>query len=797
MLTITKRLPVDPGGIPVIVHLSQYDSDFTLVFELFSISDFTIPSGTTAEIRGTKSDGNGYSADATVDAGAKTVTVAGDNQITAASGKNVFEIALLKDGELLNTANFTVCVERAALDADTIQSETVLKDLDAIIEGAATATEAAQEAAASAAAAAESASTLTIDPTLTHSGQPADAKVTGDEISDLKSAFNDLDNTVGAIGTNLDTSFNISGSTVGVGTTKTLYSARAGDTIVVTLSGTFFGTSTTVYFYVFYNGDTETTNMGAMTKDVAKTITLANGIYQVAVYSNSGQTGTLSIHIENNSKSGMVAEIVDLYSKYSVSKNLATTFSNSSVDGDTGEYTELSTGVSYAATKEMIPINSSSKYMISWNEPTTKPAYAFIDEYESDGTFIKKVSFSVFEYYNYYEYTPSLDCAFVRLFLIKQNTPWAELVPSQIQFEEGSHITAYTEHYALNPLLIDPNEQYRRLVGDGTLKYDFAVPDYYFADGYLDGKVSDINTYMDSCYANGDCFVFITDAHWGAYNAKHSPALIRYLYDRTGIAKVFDGGDSANGGTPQMMEYCQTLQAAIWKEAYFAVGNHDCFGSVSTDYLSNRFDRHMQVYNGNPSQHYYYINNERAKIRYIVLACYECGDGNNAFNGIGGSSDASAAQRTWLQNVALDVDDGWAVVIIMHSLYYVSTTDPYPLVEESRYASTIEIIDDFKEGGGEVACILQGHTHIDRMTHTPGGVPVFITTCDKYYANETPPDIIVDRTPGTIREQAFDVVCINRDDQEVKLIRIGCPAQNGEDDDPGEEAEYRVMSYGD
>lgn len=193
MLTITKRLPVDPGGIPVIVHLSQYDSDFTLVFELFSISDFTIPSGTTAEIRGTKSDGNGYSADATVDAGAKTVTVAGDNQITAASGKNVFEIALLKDGELLNTANFTVCVERAALDADTIQSETVLKDLDAIIEGAATATEAAREAAASAAAAAESASTLTIDPTLTRSGQPADAKVTGDEISDLKSDLSELD----------------------------------------------------------------------------------------------------------------------------------------------------------------------------------------------------------------------------------------------------------------------------------------------------------------------------------------------------------------------------------------------------------------------------------------------------------------------------------------------------------------------------------------------------------------------------------------------------------------------------
>lgn len=51
----------------------------------------------------------------------------------------------------------------------------------------------ATSAAASAQAAAESARTLVIDPTLTHSGQAADAKVTGDELADVKSDYAELD----------------------------------------------------------------------------------------------------------------------------------------------------------------------------------------------------------------------------------------------------------------------------------------------------------------------------------------------------------------------------------------------------------------------------------------------------------------------------------------------------------------------------------------------------------------------------------------------------------------------------
>jgi len=147
MRTITQTLNMAPGGVPPVIHVSQYDSDFTITFTLFSLfGGFTIESGTAAQIRGTKSSGTGYSADAAINISAKTVTVTGDAQMTAAAGQNVFEIVLKKNNKEISSKNFILHVERAALDADTITDESVLRELDAIIEGAETATQAAEDA---------------------------------------------------------------------------------------------------------------------------------------------------------------------------------------------------------------------------------------------------------------------------------------------------------------------------------------------------------------------------------------------------------------------------------------------------------------------------------------------------------------------------------------------------------------------------------------------------------------------------------------------------------------------------
>lgn len=187
MLTITKKLDMSPHGVPQVIRVSQYDSDFTLEFKLFaSGGNFAISTGTTAEIRGTKQSGTGYSASATLDTSTKVVTVAGAAQMTAVAGMNIYEIVLKKDNKEISSANFCLLVERAALDADTITDESVLKELNSIIEGAETATQAAEEAEDAADRAEAAAQTLVIDSTLTQEGQAADAKATGDAIARLE-----------------------------------------------------------------------------------------------------------------------------------------------------------------------------------------------------------------------------------------------------------------------------------------------------------------------------------------------------------------------------------------------------------------------------------------------------------------------------------------------------------------------------------------------------------------------------------------------------------------------------------
>lgn len=237
MVTLSYTLDMYPRAVPVVVHLNQYDSDFELVFTLMtSCGTFNIQPGTTAEIRGTKSDGNGYSANCTIDIANSKVTVAGHNQMTAASGKNTYELVLKKNDKVLSTANFILWVEPAAMDAGTITSDTVLKELNAIIESASIATEAAEDASDAADRAEAAAETLEIDATLTQAGQAADAKKTGDEISDLKSAIDEFEPLSDDIKTALLACFERVmwiDNTSGQSTYNDLYNAFYGETPVI------------------------------------------------------------------------------------------------------------------------------------------------------------------------------------------------------------------------------------------------------------------------------------------------------------------------------------------------------------------------------------------------------------------------------------------------------------------------------------------------------------------------------------------------------------------------------------
>lgn len=133
MYTITDHLDITPGGYPTRINLSQYDNAFTIVLNLFSsVGEFAIGSGATAALVGTKADGNGYSTVASISD--KSVTIAGDKQLTAVPGENIFEIVIYDDDKEIRTSNFIIDVERAALDKDTIVSQSKIRELINVID---------------------------------------------------------------------------------------------------------------------------------------------------------------------------------------------------------------------------------------------------------------------------------------------------------------------------------------------------------------------------------------------------------------------------------------------------------------------------------------------------------------------------------------------------------------------------------------------------------------------------------------------------------------------------------------
>ena len=170
MLTTEYTLQVTPGGVPQVIHVSQYDvGSRTLVFNLLESSGGTlvIPSGASAAVRGTKPDGNVFDYNASISDSQVTVTL--EEQMTAIGGKVRCEIYIYTGnyGESgytqLATASFILDVKRAAMDMDTVQSDSQLRqfagDYDAIME-AAEVTMANRTAAEAAQTAAESAQTI-------------------------------------------------------------------------------------------------------------------------------------------------------------------------------------------------------------------------------------------------------------------------------------------------------------------------------------------------------------------------------------------------------------------------------------------------------------------------------------------------------------------------------------------------------------------------------------------------------------------------------------------------------------
>lgn len=324
----------------------------------------------------------------------------------------------------------------------------------------------------------------------------------------------------------------------------------------------------------------------------------------------------------------------------------------------------------------------------------------------------------------------------------------------------------------------------------------FEVPDYYFDNGYLPERIATVKAKMQECAGKGDAFIFITDQHW-TLNAGNSPVLINYISNNLHINKVISGGDMGDSGS--WIEFNSLLRKCFPGRVFHTLGNHEYFYPNTGSML----EYHLNMYNedvrtDNAERNYYYYDNSRAKVRYIMLSAFM-----PATESSGGALNGHETEQVeWLVNDALNVEDGWTIIVCTHMIHYMDLTTFKLTAPTAGGQAVLDALDAYnanESSKGKVACVIQGHTHHDRITHTTGGIPIVIVSCDKcepWISSGTNMEPwLSTRVAGTITEQAFEIVVLDKEAQELHFYRIGGDAFNGVDDDPGSPVNLRTVTY--
>ena len=312
------------------------------------------------------------------------------------------------------------------------------------------------------------------------------------------------------------------------------------------------------------------------------------------------------------------------------------------------------------------------------------------------------------------------------------------------------------------------------------------LPAYY--NEYLDARAKEIISCKEKM-EESVAFFWITDIHWEPdLNARRAPAMIRHLASKTGIDKILNGGDTGNSSVI-CSNVIDRLRDAIGSDRVYTVnGNHETNDASRYEKPFERVHRALRghckdIVYGDKNKSFFYFNNSVSKVRYIGLSTYGLFVDNQY-------EDAyTDEQLKWFTETALDVEDGWTIVVFTHALYAVRTASNQMYVISQKF---IDAIDQY-QGKGEIACILMGHSHVDRIHIGKTGVPYILSQCDRVEPYHG--DINVPRVPGTISEQHFEVVLIDKKKQEIRLYSIGSDARDGVDDEVGEMVDLRVLNY--
>lgn len=125
-----------PGGVMPVMMINETDKGYKKEFLIYNgAAPYNLPANVSATIRGTKRDGYGVTEAAEVTSGSNLVRITVTEQMTAVPGPNIFELVFEDTNNLkVATINFIMMVERSALNANTVISDSDIAYAEQVLD---------------------------------------------------------------------------------------------------------------------------------------------------------------------------------------------------------------------------------------------------------------------------------------------------------------------------------------------------------------------------------------------------------------------------------------------------------------------------------------------------------------------------------------------------------------------------------------------------------------------------------------------------------------------------------------
>ncbi len=246
---------------------------------------------------------------------------------------------------------------------------------------------------------------------------------------------------------------------------------------------------------------------------------------------------------------------------------------------------------------------------------------------------------------------------------------------------------------------------------------------------------------ISTCLRKKDsAFLFFTDAHWGE-NDKISPAIMKYLVERTGMDKIFFCGDfiTHSDTSKDRMKYLAqdfSRQFCIEGCAFYPLfGNHDdnSYEQSNSEAVFSMTELE-EVYHvtGTTSTYesgtyYYYVDDEHYRIRYICL--------NTA-----GQKYIDHKQMKFVVSSLMRAKPCSRIIIFGH-IWLEWDRNARKYFPNPKTGMLLNLFDafnarrrfgkyDFSACTSRIILVMGGHIHNEYMTFTAGGIPVILNDSD-------------------------------------------------------------------